>query len=207
MGYLAQTYITTAITDAMYDILWRDLHVNVSNDDPCQLDTMKVGYRQEGPKGIVLLVYENDPVNPSASPHKLDPYPAGYPGFEGEAVAHRGMRGRYLIGGTGQSFEYQRWMVLEFQVWMQKLGLEISRTEKRGYLEEITGVVRGRAAQSLMAGGPTIGMGMLIKDSFGEYVVDGPFLGDEWLVRQVGESGTTTAYMRVWYRTTRETNT
>jgi hypothetical protein len=64
-------------------------------------------------------------------------------------------------------------------------------------------VVTSRALQAMLDAGAQMDTGGLVKDDFGESVVAGPYLGDEWAEQEEGEALRVIKYAQVWYHTNR----
>lgn len=203
-----QWYITERISTSMKELLWQDLNIAIPDLDAAQLDAVSRGPLQDDPQGVYIEIFENDLIRPIEWAHGPDALMSAPPGrvmtFPGGRIGGHMPHARETVGGDARSFEYQRAVTLRLSVWLDQMPLVIASGQERFVLDRLSGVVAGRTRVSLMDGGPGIGGGQSIEDSFGEYVVYGPFFGKEWIERQTGESHISSRYIQVWYRTTIE---
>ncbi len=199
-----ETSIVDEIVTAIGNLLTEKLITDVSEYDVTRAVVIKAGPRQDDPESITVLIHENDPDNPSQWAHSpksfRTPRPSGgltsnrYTDMEQIRVSS----GRVKMGGGSL---YTRAFTLEIEVFgMYVVGVDIDRETTR----RIAAIVENRATQALLEAGRRIGTGTLIRDSFNEYVVDGPFLGDSWTDPEQGESLIVRKYIQFWYMTSKD---
>ena len=187
--------IMDLIQDRISDLLTYVLIDSVSADDLSRATLIKVGRAQEAPTSVMVLIHETSPDDGKGWPHQPHIWSkrTRAPYTTGESIG-RAAIGRVDVTGGSQ---YERTVTIEVQVWGTAMAYDVSRRD----IGHIASVVMSRATQALMTYGPRIGQASLVQDSFGETVVDGPFLGQGWVVRSEDESLRAFMYQQFWYRT------
>lgn len=194
--------IVDVIQDCLVDLFQIHLVEEIDADDVSQATTIKVGPLQASPTRVVVLIHENDPDSPRTWRHQ--PHVRGHGRMVGvsESRPAQEWAGRATIGATriGGGCEYERSFTLEVQVWGNLVG---GITVTRRDVAHIAAVVTSRALQAMLNAKQRIGSGSLVQDDFGESVIAGPYLGDEWAEQEEGESLRVIKYMQFWYHTDR----
>lgn len=177
------------------------LKTEVDADDAARLDWVVIGPMQDDPQGINIELFENDLIDPKMWRHAMDPIITR--GATRGVARVTGVRPAPRETVSARSIVYQRSFTARMQVWIDNIAdFTIPDGSERDYLLHLASVVEGRLWQALQAGGSSIGAGQLI-DDFGEGLIDGPFLGDTWAVRQIGESHISDRFLQFWYRSGR----
>jgi hypothetical protein len=199
----AEEGVVDAALDAMTALLTKELQTDIPAGDVSRMTTILVGYRQEKPTGVHVMVYENDPMNPQQWPHRPIRFKQTRTtgGLVGDAYSEteklRATSGRVLIGGGGQ---YTRAFLAEVEIY----GRTLPRNEgdspyTRREVGQVAKVVSNRLTKALLNAGPWIGTGAPIAGDMGETLLDGPFLGESWVDQQEGEALIVREYVQFWY--------
>lgn len=195
-------YITSKIMAAILSWLTLKLQTEISTDDACRAINLEYGPRQQDPKGVCIQIFENNLSDPDRWPHAMDPLLAMTSQQRTSGVSLGRITGRLQVARetVGENPERigQRSFTIKQEVWMDRIA-GIERTEENLLL--LSGIVAGRVRRALKDGGPGFGTGQPLVDDFGEMTVDGPFFGNEWVIRQVGKAGFQERLLQVWYRT------
>lgn len=194
--------IVDVIQDALVDLFQIYLTDEIDEDDVSRATIIKVGPLQADPSRVVVLIHENDPDAPRTWQHQMHVRGHGRMVGLSETRAAMDWSGRATIGATriGGGCEYERSFTLEVQVWGHLVG---GITVTRRDVAHIAAVVTSRALRAMLDAGPQIGTGALVQDDFGESVIVGPYLGDEWAEQEEGESLRVIKYLQFWYHTDR----
>jgi hypothetical protein len=202
-----QTSIVDVIVSAIKDLLTVKLIDEVHEYDATRAVLIKAGPRQDDPESVTIMIHENHPDSPDQWPHAPKTFRSIHDsgGMVGDKYTEverlRVTAGRVMMGGGSQ---YTRAFTIEIEIFgMYVPDLDVDRDMVR----QIAALVENRATKALLEAGPKIGTNALIRDSFGEYVVEGPFLGNSWTDPEQGESLIVRKYIQIWYRTSKSWST
>jgi hypothetical protein len=196
-----QWYITDLIAYHMATLFNQKMYVDIDAEDAARAMLIKTGPRQQDPVAVGIFIYENELESPGSWPHAQDTLLSvglsrGASGMEGVRITGQPVARQTI--GMPSSWEYQRAFTILQEVWLEKVP-DVERTEAN--LQRLSGIVAGRVRRTLKDGGLGLGTGQSLIDDFGEMTIDGPFFGEEKLVRQVGKQLFTMRYLQIWYRT------
>lgn len=201
-----ETGVSDLALDALSDLLVETLQTEIPNLDITKVTTFKVGYRQQKPTGVNILIYENDPDSPKDWSHRPLRFKTQRTtgGLIGDTYSDteklRTTSGRALIGGGSL---FSRAFTAEIEVSGRMLPREEGVVYTQREVGQIASVVENRLAKTLLEAGPGIGTGVAVADSYGETIIDGPFMGESWMDQQEGKALIVRKYVRFWYKTSK----
>jgi hypothetical protein len=202
-----ETGVVDLALSAMVSHLTQALIDDIDPEDVSRAVVVKAGPRQSDPESVTVMLHENDLDNPAQWPHQplkfhnmrasgqvqQDPYST--------SSAQRLTTGYSLVGGGSM---YSRAFTAEIEVFGSFIsGVNIGREESR----QIASIVENRLVKALLEAGPKIGSGHIIRDDFGESILEGPFLGNSWVDPEEGESLIVRKFIQFWYRTSKDWDT
>jgi hypothetical protein len=204
MGYYLPTDYGSRdlILDALTDLLTAKCKTEVDTGDVSRAVTVKAGPNEATPESVMILIHENDPMDPQSWVNQ----PLRYRGItpRGSSLVDqsvssedrsnlRASGGLELIGGGSQ---YKAAYQLEIEIFGRFVpGLNPTREEVRG----IAAAVTARAREALLEAGHTIGTGALVQDDFGGSVIQGPFIDKSWTDQEEGEALRIRRIINFWY--------
>jgi hypothetical protein len=198
MAMPTDTGIVDAILSAILDVLEEGLQTNVATGDFSRASIVQVGPRQVGPEGVNVLIHENDPDGEARFRHSLIPWKIPRKDSQGKTDD---LTGTSLIGGGSQEKMY---FCVEVEVFGNFIsGANLTKPQVRA----VAAVVEGRAKTALRSAGHFIGTGALIRSSFGEYVVQGPFIESGQNDQEEGEALIVRRKFHFWYHVVEDYDT
>ena len=184
--------ICDRVLDALCDLITDKMQTQYPATEATRVASIKVGPQQDDPRSVLILLHENDPENPSAWPHRPQPYRemgdsgqligtriGGSP--FGEQRPLRQQAGYQMVGGSSRM---ARAFSADIEVWGNEFTVALTRRQ----IGQIASIVENRLIKTLNEAGPKIGTGDMITDDFGESVQLGPFWGDGWTDQEEGEA-------------------